>query len=113
MKVPSDETEVVEEGSSSSTPVGNSNSEEIPPYLREEPPEVCVTSMHRPLWGSGYQARKCSVMPSVGGSCSLTSSVAGQTGAWVSMATLGSARKTPDYFIPSDLHNQGGSNTRN
>ncbi|XP_010881871.1 transmembrane protein 263-B isoform X1 [Esox lucius] len=39
MKVPSDETEVVEEGSSSSTPVGNSNSEEIPPYLREEPPE--------------------------------------------------------------------------
>lgn len=33
---------MVEEGSSSSTPVDNSNNEEIPPYLREEPPEGSI-----------------------------------------------------------------------
>lgn len=33
---------MVEEGSSSSTPVDNSDNEEIPPYLREEPPEGSI-----------------------------------------------------------------------
>lgn len=33
---------MVEEASSSSTSVDNSNNEEIPPYLREEPPEGTI-----------------------------------------------------------------------
>lgn len=37
MKVPSTENEVVEEASSSN--VDSNNEEDIPPYLREEPPE--------------------------------------------------------------------------